>query len=103
VTADLGPETNKGSVSRWVREAIGKGWLVNSEVKPNRYALELGDPIPDSTALPSPEAIERAELQVAQGTDRDDAGRDHDLRLPQIATARDHAGSSIGLLTKEDG
>jgi len=28
VTAYLGPETNKGSVSRWVKEAIGKGWLV---------------------------------------------------------------------------
>jgi hypothetical protein len=69
----LGPATNKGSVSRWVRTAIRNGWLINREVhKRNRYDLETGEPIPASTALPEPEALEFQGCRVAVDT----AGRD---------------------------
>jgi len=65
----LGPDTNKGSVSRWVRGAIANGWLVNGELqKKNRYALEIGEPIPESTVLPSSDTLKASGCKVAEQT-----------------------------------
>jgi hypothetical protein len=64
----LGPSANKGSVQRWVRRALDHGWLVNHSPKEKSYDLALGEPIPEKTTLPSPEAVATAWLQVARST-----------------------------------
>jgi hypothetical protein len=53
---------DKSATSRRIKGALGKGYLVNNEVRKGRpMQLVMGDPLPeDQTLLPSPEALLKA-------------------------------------------
>jgi hypothetical protein len=69
VCNQMGSETNRGSVSRWIKSALKQGWLINDDpFRKNGYALTLGEPIPATTSLPTPAALREAWLQVASLT-----------------------------------
>jgi hypothetical protein len=69
VCNQMGPDTNKGSVSRWVKSALQQGWLINGDgLRKKGYALTLGEPVPATTSLPTPDALREAWLQVASLT-----------------------------------
>jgi len=52
---------DKSAASRRIRVALGKGYLVNNEVRKGRpMQLGMGDPLPEyQTLLPSPEALRK--------------------------------------------
>ena len=58
---------NRGTASRRVTAAIKRGWIVNRETKKGQpWDLQMGEPLPETQGLPSPEVIRKCCAGVAE-------------------------------------
>ena len=63
---------SKASVSRRAKDALKQGWLVNAESrKGHAYRLEVGEPLPETSGLPTAVQIDAC-YGVAAVTDSED-------------------------------